>query len=484
MALPGQTFTILDGGIGVASPAADKVLVVGWSSAGTANTISTFASSSAVTSSIGYGPAADMAAHILQIAGGTVDVLSTAATVASSNSSVVHTGTGTPLVSVSGTPTNEFSVIVTIVAGGALGAGTFSYSLESYSDGSTATTSPTLTIPAGGTYAIPNTGLTLTFAPGTYVALDTYTFTSTPPIYNSTDLTAAINVLLATTTRYKFIVFAGQQATSAAGATIAGAITGYLTSLANQFRFTRAIVATGKDTSSTILSSYASFADARQMLVTSTAHVALPNTIVGRANPVVPFTVPLAARAAKIKISTNPAWVGYPGGGFPGVSFPAFDERVTGETFNNNKIVAPTTIIGQTGIFANNGLLKSATGSDFKYWQWGLVIDRACTVIYDGQEQYVNSFFRAKTDGTGSIDPRDAARVNKEVRARLQSALIDDPNDQGTTGHCSEFSYAVVETNNILSTGQLQSSARVIPFANAEQIATSIGFATAIQVAS
>lgn len=481
MALPGQTLTVTDGGIGVALPAADRILVVGTSSAGTANTISSYASSSAVVATAGYGPGPDTVGHILDIAGGTVDFLKTAATVAAANGTVTHTGTGIALMTVSGTANNDLSVLVTIVAGGTLGVGTFKYTLENDASVSAPAVSETLTIPAGGTYLVPNTGLTLTFATGTYIAGDTFGFTSTCATYNGADLDAAKTVLLATTTRYKFIVFAGTQASGATAATVAASVSGWLTSLANQFRFVRAIVHTGNDTEANVNTAFAAFTDARQMLVASFAHLQVPNKIQGRVSPSVPFTMPVAARAARCKISTSPAWVGFPGGALPGVSVPKFDERVSGETIHQNKINGPTTLIGQAGVFLVDALLKSTAGSDFKFWQWGLVIDRMCQTIVDVQAKYVNSFVRALTDGTGRIDPRDSARINADVRGQLKSALLDEINDQGSKGHVSDFAYAVDETNNILSTGILQSAGSAVPLPNISSIATSVGFKAAIQ---
>ena len=74
----------------------------------------------------------------------------------------------------SGVPANEYNAIVKIVTGGVPGSGQFQYSLNGGS-----TYSSTITIPSGGTYAIPGTSTNVVFSPGTYVVNTAYSWTST-----------------------------------------------------------------------------------------------------------------------------------------------------------------------------------------------------------------------------------------------------------------------------------------------------------------
>lgn len=96
----------------------------------------------------------------------------------------------TGAVTVTGTPTGNFSVVLRVLSTGALGTATAQASL----DGGTDFNAP-FTLPGGGTYALPQadgttpTGLTLHLS-GTFTAADTYSFTS----YASWILTAGRDV--------------------------------------------------------------------------------------------------------------------------------------------------------------------------------------------------------------------------------------------------------------------------------------------------
>lgn len=90
-----------------------------------------------------------------------------------------RTSTSTGSVVPSGTPSLSAQVRVQILTTGGLGAASFRYSLNGGTDYSV-----NLTIPAGGVYVVPGTGITLTFSPGPGVlyfeAGDRFDFVATP----------------------------------------------------------------------------------------------------------------------------------------------------------------------------------------------------------------------------------------------------------------------------------------------------------------
>jgi len=79
-------------------------------------------------------------------------------------------GASCPSVSVSGVPVNQYPFVVEVLTTGALGAGTFRWS----SDGGTTWDGTGITLPGGGTYVLGTTGVTVTFAAGTYTDGDEY----------------------------------------------------------------------------------------------------------------------------------------------------------------------------------------------------------------------------------------------------------------------------------------------------------------------
>jgi hypothetical protein len=157
--LPGVRQSITDGNLGLVQPAPDKLLVIGPCSSGVVNTIVSAAQPSALSTALGVGRAVTVGGHILDVAGGTVDVMKCAASVAASNGSVTASGSG-PLVSVGGSGTEAYDAIIRIVNSGQLGVGRFDFSLDGGE-----TYGSVRTIPSAGTFLMPSSGLTLTFAP-------------------------------------------------------------------------------------------------------------------------------------------------------------------------------------------------------------------------------------------------------------------------------------------------------------------------------
>jgi hypothetical protein len=114
--------------------------------------------------------------------------------------------TGT--MSVSGTPNDAYDVSIRLVAAGGLGTATFQVSL-----GKAGTIplydSNVYLIPVGGSVAIPQTGLTLTFS-GTFDSNDLFSFATTAPTSTLGDVSAALTYFLARPEQASLIAIAGQ----------------------------------------------------------------------------------------------------------------------------------------------------------------------------------------------------------------------------------------------------------------------------------
>jgi hypothetical protein len=98
---------------------------------------------------------------------------------------------GGPTVTVSGFANAAYSFEVVIQSNGALGAATFSYSLNG---GTTYTpaSGPYLTVPANGIYVVPGTGgTTINFSAGSYTTSDSYTWSSSTSNAKTILLTSA-----------------------------------------------------------------------------------------------------------------------------------------------------------------------------------------------------------------------------------------------------------------------------------------------------
>ena len=80
---------------------------------------------------------------------------------------------GAPNLAASGTSLGNYALLVQITTGGGRGAAVFKWSKDNGVNWSSE-----ITVPSGGIYALFGTGITLTFAAGTYAEADQYTFTA------------------------------------------------------------------------------------------------------------------------------------------------------------------------------------------------------------------------------------------------------------------------------------------------------------------
>ena len=119
---------------------------------------------------------------------------------------VSHLGEGTGTVTVSGDANNAYEVSIQITISGTLNEAACRYSVNggyTYSD--------ELTIPLGGAFEIPYTGLTVTFA-GDFEEGDVYAFGSTAPEIDNAAVLAAVESLYNSDLSFEFIHIVGPSA--------------------------------------------------------------------------------------------------------------------------------------------------------------------------------------------------------------------------------------------------------------------------------
>src|SRR5688500_5133563 len=185
---PGDTFTIREGGLGLSTTGDALPLVIGVTSGGVADTLYQHNDPNQLKAELGFGPAVETALAAMLAAGGVL-TLKTQASTAGTNSAVVKVAltTSTGTITLAGAPRDAYRGILQITKTGAAGVARFKYTL----DGGY-TWSDELVVPSGGTYAIPNTNITVTFVPGAgpiiHEAGDTHTWTSVAPLHTTANL--------------------------------------------------------------------------------------------------------------------------------------------------------------------------------------------------------------------------------------------------------------------------------------------------------
>ena len=244
MALPGiQSVTILDGSLGIIPDDTTGIHVkMGVCSSGNVNQLYSFTSTQDVKTTLGSGKLVDALAAALDIAGGPIYAMrlnaSVAGTVSQIQASLVTTPTASDAaLAVSGSPTNDYQVVVQISRAGKVGTTpypTFQYSLDNG-----LTFSDQIVIPAGGVYAIPQTGITLTFTTGVNGAFvgDVWKFSTTAATWNNTNVGDGFVALLQDSRTWGFVHLVGVCDT-----TIASTVASYMTTAQTNERYVHTVV--------------------------------------------------------------------------------------------------------------------------------------------------------------------------------------------------------------------------------------------------
>lgn len=363
-----------------------------------------------------------------------------------------------------------YDVTVEIIKTGTLGTGTFRYSL----DGG-ATLSGEIIIPSAGAFDIPFANITLTFVPNSgpvfFEQDDQHTFTVTEPYYTTAEVSAAVTALLAKSDEYPYIILTGTPASAADGATMFGALATHMASFAAVNRYVRIMMDVGLGTTTSVKTSFAAVADRRVAPVYGKGRIATSKGYTGWGAPFRSAVEIVGAWASNQLISTDLARVAE--GPIPGLLEITHDENLT-EELDAAGITTLRSLLGRAGFFVTNGRLKAPVGSDFQFWQFGRIMDVACRRVFITQQNFLNIGVRTNSDGT--IDERDAARLESIVNEALRIELTQPSNAEGTRGHVSAVSYTIDRSNNINQSNTLQSEVAIRPLGYAKQIITEIGY--------
>lgn len=479
-AIPSSTETIKDPGLELAGVVSNIPVVIGHSSSGTANTIKFYKSINKLVEECGQGPGVEAVAYMLASSGGPVGFVTPSTSVAASIGTVTQTGADTLLV-VGGTPNDDYDAKVEIVTGGALGTATFKYTLDNFTGAEAAerTYSGVITVPSGGVYTAPDTGLTFTFA-GTQTAGNVHSFTTECASMNATDLNAAVDAVDATPLDWNFIVavITNGNGTPAEAQPLAAALQAKLNTMATNSKYRSGMIAACRDDADPT-SDFASEIADRLLIDYGSVRYISAKGIVGRAFAHMVGTMTYATRAAGSEISTDlkrvPGNGRQNGGPIQNIDRIFKDERVEATGLDDIKISTLRTYEGRPGRFITQGRIKSAEGSDFAGWQYRRVMDEACTIAHKRQVSFIGRSVRTNEDGT--IDELDALPLEAAVQSQLESRLLNPRNAEGTKGHVSAVRYTIDRTNNINTTSTIISEVAIRPLGYADYVKATLGFA-------
>jgi len=490
MAAPNATLTVRENGLNLQPPStAGRHVKMGASSQGTVGTLYEFNTYDQVRSTIGYGPLADAVVFALGeltqgVAPAPVLAMRATASTAATSGSVTptRTSTSTGTVATTGsTPYDSYSVQLVVVQTGALGAGTFKYSL----DGG-AHFSPEIVIPSGGTYAIPNTGITAVFTAGAgpiiFEAGDLFAWTTVEPKCTTTNLNSAWTSLLADPRTWGFAHVVGVAADQTDLASRWDAMSTNVNNAAVQRRHVRCFIEGPTGVSdATLIAAMAIKQNSRMVVSADVEDLTVPDTGNKFRRSVAWVQT---ARVAAIPIHEDPARVKSGAVSSNNIAL-VRDENIT-PGLDDARFSTMRTWIKRSGLYITNVKLFSAAGSDLRYIQHGRVIDVACDVTYFGLVNQASENFRVDpvpvTDPTTGLKynrilEQDARMIESEIQELLNDALL-------RPGHVSDVKFALSRTDAVLTSETLTSSVSVVPLGYAKALVSTVSFVNPARLAT
>jgi hypothetical protein len=453
MALPGITVTTEERGLGLTRGAARAYVALGTATKGPGLELIGINDPAELTETFGTsGPLVESVAYTLATAGGPVYCVRISATNYGAIGTFLREGSGPSTgVATTGTPIDDYDVVVKIEKGGARGESTFRLSLDGGDN-----FSGLYATAASVTAFAAETGLTFTFAAQTYAAGDTYSATAAGPTYSPVDLGEALDVVRTSSQAFEFIhvigTTGGDDAAEAVDnlATLAAAIEVKLAQMYQAGRYKWALLeAPLVDAADLDDPSMASFAGSRTAIAAGEAEVTSPLTL--RSNRRHAGMV-VAAKVAKTPVHQSIGWVG--SGSLEGVSKIYHDEFKT-PGLDDLRFITLRTLGEDPGFYITQGRTFASPGSDFSLLQYRRVMDLATTVARRALVPYINADLRIE-GATGFIDKREAAAIERFVGGQLDAALV-------AAGHASRVSVTINRTANLLSSRTLPVRVGVVP---------------------
>jgi len=428
-------------GASVTVPLSSVQLVIGTSGGGTSQQLLSTKSVATLANTFTDGQLVQYGSLAIN-AGATVLAIKVPPTAPGTATAVVFTGSGTSVYTVTLDGTNgawdDYLVEVLIVTGGTRGVTgvTFQLSLDAGR-----TFSSIIQLGTATTYAITNTGITLNFAAGTFVAGDFAKFSTSAALWGDANIQTAL------TTTYFGSTAAAQGVGSivvlgkAAGAD-ATAIEGYMDTLAINFNYDRvhlavrdAIIPTAwggaGETDATWITSIESdySAVSARRVIACAGHY---NVTSGWANPIagVPryrrslqwaqaireTIIPPQRHSGRVRDGQLSNIVVSPTTD-PLDGFIYHDERLN-PGLDAARFCSAWTRIGQPqGFFIKNPNLMAPAGSFFTILPLGNVMDIACDIVMQVGAQFINDDVRTNINGT--IYVNDALAIERDPEPAL-----------------------------------------------------------------
>lgn len=466
-----------NGGSSIVVPGQSTQLVIGTSSAGTVNQLVASRNPTTIGTTFGFGPLPEAGA-LMTLGGGTGIFIRATSATAGASTAVVFTGSGSSVMTITGTPNDTYYLKVTAVTGGTVGVAgiTITVSLDA---GRTTSAPVAITAATPGVFAIPGTGLTLSFAAGTVVAGDVNKASTTEPLFNTAGILLALQAYAASPYAQQpvgSIHFVGGSLIGGVPGADATTIGGFLegsqvgaTSLGNPLY--NAGIMTARDSKApttygglgetegtwmtAIETDYANVAQKR--LRVCAGYWNMPSALVNPMGIIPRFRRPLAWAIAqrKVQIQAQRSVGRVKDGPLASIVIDAINDPLDGFIYHNDSNFAPaglgdfrfitsTTRSFLQSIYARTDLTMAVTGSQYNQGPLIDVANFASVIIQQTTQEIINDNVRLLPAGT--LDPRDASDIQAAVGGQITALMLSQQ-------MISSFTVVVDVTNNVQLTG-------------------------------
>lgn len=437
--LPTVSITKSDGNTGVVRPGADGICaLIGPAASGTQNQAASFAKPKSLTDEFTAGLLPEAAAWMLQFTGKPVVTVRSAASTTAVLSAVTHSGAGTSVVTASGTPVDDFAVVVKFVAGGTVGTAGATYQVSL--DGG-ATFGPVKALGTANTivitYLLGSTGITLALAAGTVLAGQTESVTATAARMSNTDLVTALEALRVSSLRFEHVHIVGGM-----DATMLATLDAWRLARDAEGRYYTGSGNTRLKNSGETEAAYKTAMDGLYGSAASTGLLVgsdgfdCTSPLSGLTQPR-EFALAVVTRGMSVQRGVDAARV--KDGPLSGVSIkdsrggPKYHDEALFPGLDDSRFTVARTFDQEAGVYVCNPNLFSASGSDYVYWQHMRTMNRACEIAKQMLTQRLSDGVRKQSDEQGNVRiiEVDAAEIDQLISSTIKSDLNGQVTDAG-----------------------------------------------------
>jgi len=386
--------------------------------------------------------------------------------------------TGTSVPAFSGTPLSAFHIVAQVMTA-AVSLSVLTAAVRFSLDGGRSY-GAAVGIPATGVYVLPNTGITVTFAAGTFVVGDTFEVQSAPPLFSTTTLRAALDGLATVRGRYEFAHVAGaidvtHAAPMRAWAVAREALGEYVFALGgtrDQATGESAVTwYTALGGASPGFTGY----DGGRYLDVHASHGYVESAIYPGSYFRRNLSVLRSARLASIPLQEHPGRV--KSGAIVGLMADGDESSLIHDgavltVLDASRFSTSQSVLGQPrGSYFFTSRTLALTTSDFGEVQRIRVMCVGAAAALYAMSLYVGEDLETKTDGSGQLAEAAAAVIDEEVTAAMKRAIVDAPNAFAT-----RVTVAADRTIDLLSTGQIAAAVSIVPRGSVNAVTTTITF--------